>query len=127
MDPDRLKSIPLFSSLPDAELRTIAAFGDELSVPEGKRLVNEGEYAYHFLAIEEGTASVRHGDEEIATLGPGDVFGEMGLLERTQRNASVVATSPMRLISLTRWDLGRMPEVAARVRALMDERRAPAS
>ena len=112
MDPARLKKIPVFANLSDDELGHIAALAAEVSVPEGKELVREGDYSYDVLAIEEGTASVdRHG-EHIADLGPGDVFGEMGVLKREQRNATVVATSPMLLVTLTSWDIRRLRKTA---------------
>ena len=57
--------------------------------------MREGDYSYDVLAIEEGTARVDRDGEHVAELGPGDVVGEMGVLERAQRNATVVATSPM--------------------------------
>jgi CRP/FNR family transcriptional regulator, cyclic AMP receptor protein len=114
MDPARLKKIPVFADLSDDELGHIAALAAEVSVPEGKELVREGDYSYDVLAIEEGTASVdRHGDH-IADLGPGDVFGEMGVLKREQRNATVVATSPMLLVTLTSWDIRRLQKTAAK-------------
>ena len=81
-------------------------------MPAGKELVREGDYSYDVLAIEEGTASVDRGGEHIADLGPGDVFGEMGVLEREQRNATVVATSPMLLVTLTSWDIRRLQKTA---------------
>lgn len=112
MDPARLRKIPVFSDLDDDELSHIAALAAEVSVPDGKELVREGDYSYDVLAIEEGTASVdRHG-EHIADLGPGDVFGEMGVLKREQRNATVVATSPMLLVTLTSWDIRRLQKTA---------------
>ena len=112
MDPARLKKIPVFADLSDEELGHIAALAAEVSVPEGKELVREGDYSYDVLAIEEGTARVdRHG-EHIADLGPGDVFGEMGVLRREQRNATVVATSPMLLVTLTSWDVRRLRKTA---------------
>jgi CRP-like cAMP-binding protein len=112
MDPARLKNIPVFADLGDDELHHIAALAAEVSVPEGKELVREGDYSYDVLAIEEGTARVdRHG-EHLADLGPGDVVGEMGVLEREQRNATVVATSPMRLVTLTSWDIRRLQKTA---------------
>src|SRR5690242_2037112 len=96
----------------DEERDHIAALAAEVSVPEGKELVREGDYSYDVLAIEEGTASVdRHG-EHIADLGPGDVFGEMGVLRREQRNATVIATSPMLLVTLTSWDVRRLRKTA---------------
>jgi CRP/FNR family cyclic AMP-dependent transcriptional regulator len=112
VDPGRLKKIPVFANLSDEELGHIAALAAEVSVPEGKELVREGDYSYDVLAIEEGTARVdRHG-EHIADLGPGDVFGEMGVLKREQRNATVVATSPMLLVTLTSWDIRRLQKTA---------------
>jgi CRP/FNR family transcriptional regulator, cyclic AMP receptor protein len=112
MDPARLKKIPVFANLSDEELGHIAALAAEVSVPEGKELVREGDYSYDVLAIEEGTASVdRHG-QHIADLEPGDVFGEMGVLKREQRNATVIATSPMLLVTLTSWDIRRLQKTA---------------
>ena len=112
MDPARLKKIPVFADLSDDELGHIAALAAEVSVPEGKELVREGDYSYDVLAIEEGTARVdRHG-EHIADLGTGDVFGEMGVIKREQRNATVVATSPMLLVTLTSWDIRRLRKSA---------------
>jgi CRP/FNR family transcriptional regulator, cyclic AMP receptor protein len=128
MDTDRLRSIQLFADIPDEDLVQIAPFADEISVEEGKRLVNEGDFAHQFMAIEEGSAEVLRGGEHVADLGPGDFFGEVGLLEKDRRNASVVAKSPMRLITLTGWDLKRlekaMPKAAEQIRKVMEERRA---
>jgi Cyclic nucleotide-binding domain len=82
-------------------------------VPAGKELVREGDYSYDVLAIEEGTARVERGRELVADLGPGDVAGEMGVLERSQRNATVVATSPMLLVTLTTWDNPQAAQVGS--------------
>lgn len=127
MDVTRLKSIPLFAEVGDEELSQIAPFANEASVEEGKVLVREGDFSYELMAIEEGSAEVARGGEHVADLGPGDFFGEMGLLERTLRNATVTATSPMRLITLTGWDLKRVeraaPEAIERVRSALEERR----
>lgn len=127
MDAQRLKKIPVFAGLSDEALGQIAALAAEVSVPEGKELVREGDYSYDVLAIEEGTAVVTRGGEEIAQLGPGDVIGEMGVLERDQRNATVVATSSMLLTALTRWDIKRLeksaPEVVSHLRELVEQRR----
>ena len=112
MDTSRLKTLPLFESVPDEDLEKISPFVSEVSVSEGKPLVTEGDYAYEFMAIEEGTAEVRRGDEKLADLGPGDFFGEMGLLGDDRRNATVVATSPMRLLTLDQWDMKRLEKAA---------------
>jgi CRP/FNR family cyclic AMP-dependent transcriptional regulator len=127
LDTARLKRIPVFADLEEDALSNIAALAAEVSVPEGKELVREGDYSYDVLAIEEGTAKVERGGEHIADLGPGDVIGEMGVLERSQRNATVVATSPMLLVTLTSWDIRKLrkstPGVVDHLRALVEERK----
>lgn len=127
MDKDRLKSIPVFAELDDDARDAIAKLAAEVSVPEGKELVREGDFSYELIAIEEGTARVHHGDETLAELGPGDIVGETGVLEGTQRNASVTATSPMRLVTLTTWDVRRLgkqaPGAIERLRELAAARR----
>ena len=127
MDPARLKKIPVFTDLSDQERDHIAALAAEVSVPRGKELVREGDYSYDVLAIEEGTASVERRGEHIADLGPGDVIGEMGVLERSQRNATVVATSSMLLVTLTSWDIRKLrkstPEVVEHLRSVVEARK----
>lgn len=127
MDASQLKSIPLFADVPDEELGQIATFAQEVMVNEGRELVREGDFSYEFMAIEEGEAEVTRDGKHLADLGPGDFFGETGLLEKTLRNATVTAKTPMRLVTLTGWDLKRMerhvPEAIERVRATLEERR----
>jgi CRP-like cAMP-binding protein len=123
MDPGRLRAIPVFASLDDETLRGIATFATESSVPAGKHLVKEGDYAYEFMAIEEGEAEVLRGGEKVATLGPGDFFGEIAVLEKTLRTASVVATTPMRLVTLSHWDLKRVGDAMDQIRATLEERK----
>jgi CRP-like cAMP-binding protein len=124
MDPERLRAIPVFASLDEETLKNVAVFAGESSVAAGKLVVKEGDYAHEFMAIEEGTADVVRGEEKIATLGPGDFFGEMGVVEKTLRTASVVAATPMRLITLTRWDLKRAGDgLIEQLRATIEERR----
>jgi CRP/FNR family transcriptional regulator, cyclic AMP receptor protein len=127
LDPTRLKSISLFKDIPDDALREIATFADEVSVEEGVELVQEGDYSYEFMAIEEGRAEVTRDGQHLADLNPGDFFGEMGLIDKDRRNATVVARSPMRLITLTGWDLKRMeknmPQAFEKIRATIEQRR----
>ena len=127
MDPSRLRKIPVFADLDDDEIGQIAALAAEVSVPEGKELVREGDYSYDVLAIEEGTARVERNGQYVDDVGPGDVVGEMGVLERSQRNATVVATSPMLLITLTSWDIRRLrksaPKAVEHLREIVAQRR----
>ena len=123
MDPDRLKTLPLFSSLSDKALNTVSVFASETAVSAGKRLVHEGDYSYDLIVIESGTADVIKGGEVIGALGPGDVFGEMGMLSGGRRTADVIATSPMRLITLSKWDLKRISsEVSNQLQSLVEQR-----
>jgi CRP/FNR family transcriptional regulator, cyclic AMP receptor protein len=124
MDPDRLKAIPIFSQLSSAEAKRLAAFATETSAAEGQILMKEGDYSVELIAVEEGTADVIQGGTKIASLKAGDLIGEMGLLERRPRNADVIASSPMRLIKLTHWEIRRMSEeTVERIKAGIDERR----
>ena len=127
MDASQLKSIPLFQDVPDEELNQISGFAQEVNVDQGRELVREGDFSYEFMAIVEGEAEVTRGGDHVADLGPGDFFGEMGLLEKTLRNATVTAKTPMKLVTLTGWDLKRMerhiPEATERVRKTLEERR----
>ena len=123
MDASRLKSIPLFEEVGDEELAQIAPFANEVSVEEGRELVREGDFSYEFMAIEEGEAEVTRGGEHVADLGPGDFFGEMGLLERTLRNATVTAKTPMRLVTLSHWDLKRVGDAMEQIRATLEARK----
>ena len=127
MDPERLRAIPVFASLDEEHLKSVSVFAGESSIPADSQIVNEGDYAHEFMAIEEGEADVIRGGETIARLGPGDFFGEIGVVEKTLRTASVVSVTPMRLITLTRWDLKRLDDDAiAQIRATIEERRPPA-
>ena len=127
MDASRLKSIPLFEEVGEEELAQIAPFATEVEVEAGRELVREGDFSYEFMAIEEGEAEVSRDGQHLADLGPGDFFGEMGLLEKTLRNATVTAKTPVRIVTLTGCDLKRIersvPEAIERVRATLEARR----
>jgi CRP-like cAMP-binding protein len=126
MDPKRLKSVPLFEGLSRKSLEQLGTWTDEVTIPEGKVLAQEGSFAYEFFAIEEGTAEVTRSGLHLSTLGPGDFFGEIALLEADRRTASVVATSEMKLIVMSRRDFrtmtDKMPRVAEHIRAKIRER-----
>ena len=126
MDESSLRSIALFESLPAAARRVIAQHADEIDVAEGTELVRQGEFAYEFFVIEDGAAEVLRDGERIAELGPGDFLGEMGIVGKTVRNATVVTTSPARVIVMTgqafRSVARTNPEVASRIEAAVEER-----
>ena len=123
MDPNRLKAIPLFSHLSDEEANRLAAFATETSAAEGQILMKQGDYAVELIAIEEGTADVIQNGQKVASLGEGALIGEMALFNREPRNADVIATSPMRLIKLTHWEIRRMSdETVERIKEVVEQR-----
>jgi len=126
MDESELRAVPLFESLTSEERRAVAPHTDEVDVPEGTRLVRQGDFAYEFFVIEEGTAEVMRDGERVAELGPGDFLGEMGIVGKVVRNATVVTTSPARVIVMTEQALRSMtrtnPGVADRITAVVEER-----
>ena len=127
MEASRLAAIPLFSKLNETDLAVAAGAATEQEVAAGEEIVTEGDFGYALYAIESGDAEVTVDGGRIATLGPGDIFGEMAVLVSGRRTATVTATSPMRLIALSKrdvWALERQaPETATRLRALIEERR----
>ena len=126
MDASLLKKIPLFADVPEDDLQKVATFATTEEFTEGETVVKEGGYSNHFYAIQEGTAKVERGGEQLAELAAGDVFGEQGLLERQERSASVVAGSPLRVIKIEHWELSRMrksmPQVVEELQRKVSER-----
>src|SRR3954447_6046644 len=126
MNAKRLAEIPLFEGLDDDTLARLARTVQEVSVSEDSVLVREGDYSYDLSVIDEGEAAVERDGEMIARLGPGDVFGEGGVLHKDLRGATVRAQTPMRLITLTNWDLRRLsgdiPELKERLAQLSAQR-----
>jgi CRP-like cAMP-binding protein len=128
VDVSQLKAIPLFEDVPDDALKKVATFAQLESHPDGAVVVKEGGYANDFYAIEEGTAKVERGGQQLAELGPGDVFGEQALLEGEQRSATVTAASPLRVIKISHWELDKMrrdmPDVVEELRRQVEARKA---
>jgi CRP/FNR family transcriptional regulator, cyclic AMP receptor protein len=124
MDEKLLKQIPIFSNLSDEEAHRLAAFATETSIAEGHMLMKEGDYSVELIAIEDGKADVIQGGKKVATLGKGDLIGEMGLLERRPRNADVIAATPMRVMKLTHWEIRRMSEdTIERIKQVIEKRK----
>lgn len=125
--PEKLDGVPLFDKLPDDVRAKFAVWVSELEVPAGQHLADEGEYAYDLFIIEDGTAKVIQDGQTVAELGSGEFFGEMGVLERAARNATVVAKTPMTLLTLTSWDVKRLesksPEAMQQLQEVIEQRR----
>ena len=121
-----LKSIWLFSACTNAELRRIRSSLDEVQVPKGKVLVEEGRIGLEFFLIVEGRAAVTRNGRKVATLGPGDHFGELALLDRRPRSASVVSETDMDLLVLSQRQfnslLESVPTISRKMLAAMAQR-----
>ena len=101
MDDDALASVPFFSALSPAARRAVAPYAEQIELDAGTQLTGEGKPGYLFFVIKSGTAKVLQDGREVRDLGEGDFFGEIALLKTSERNASVIATTPMQLVVLT--------------------------
>lgn len=109
-DISKIRQVPIFGELSDAELKKIAAVGTLVTVPANWSLIWEktpGDKAYIVL---EGELSVRRGGSEIARLGPGDVVGETAIVQHKLRTASVVSMTPLSVIHFTREAVTKLCE-----------------
>ena len=127
VDASRLAAIPLFADLSRDDLAAIGESAIEINADTGETLATQGDLGHAMFAIESGTVEVTADGKQLATLGPGDVFGEVAVVAAGIRMATVIATSPVRLIALLKRDVWalerRSPETAARLRELLVSRR----
>lgn len=126
MNPDRLAPLPIFAALSGEERARVAAAMEAVSVETGETLCLQGEFAYQFFVIEEGTADVLTDGAHVAELSVGDCFGEIGLLVTGRRVASVVARTPMRLFVSFEQPFRALtqdiPALTEHIRAVLRER-----
>lgn len=126
MDPADLQKLTLFESLDRHDLDRLARWATDLDFEPGKHIVDQGEIAWEFFVIVDGEADVLRNGEHLATLGPGDFFGEMALQGGDRRNASVVAKTPVRLAVMLGRDFKEMeqemPHVAEAITAAIKKR-----
>lgn len=121
MDVEELRTLKLFAGLPLEELEIIAPMCNRSTVLPGTYLVKEGDHGYHFFGILEGEVTVKHAGETVATLEPGDVFGEMALIEDHVRNANVIAEKISILVTMMSWDFRDALKACPQFRAAIDE------
>ncbi len=114
-----LKRVPLFSRCSKRELTELAALADEVTMPEGRKLTQEGASGKEFIVIVEGFADVRRKGRKVNALRSGDFLGEIALVTGTPRTATVTTTSTVRLLVITgpafRGLLRRMPSLQLKV------------
>lgn len=127
VDASRIARFLNLADLPAEELEELAAAMSVVELEAGATVITVDDYGTAIYFIEEGTADVLDdGDEATKALGPGETFGEIGLLLTGQRTATVVARTPLRLLSLSGHDFdrirARVPEVERSLRRLGIER-----
>jgi CRP/FNR family cyclic AMP-dependent transcriptional regulator len=123
-----LRSVGLFADAADDSLAAVAERAGEADFPAGRRLITQGQIGNGLFVVVEGAVRIVRDDDELATFGPGQVVGELGVIDQMPRLASVVASAPTRCLTLSSWDfldaverdpklaLGVMRVLAARLR-----------
>ena len=121
-----LGQVELFRHCRKTDLGRIAALVDEVEAPQGKMLTREGELGWEAFVVAEGEATARRGNRKVATIGPGSIIGEMSLLDRGPRTATVTADTNMHLLVLSSRALSQLleevPAVGRRILSGMAER-----
>jgi CRP/FNR family transcriptional regulator, cyclic AMP receptor protein len=125
-EPEQLSRIPLFASLSGEQLAALARLSTVREAEPGVELVVEGAPGYAFFIVEEGSALVTSGGDELRQLGPGDFFGEIAVLETGERTATVTAATHLRVIVMLGRDFRMLerdwPDASELVRSAMAER-----
>jgi CRP-like cAMP-binding protein len=128
-----LRKVGLFAHTRDDLVATLAERASEAEFPAGRRLITQGQVGNGLFVIVDGTVRVLRDDEEVITLGAGEVVGELGVIDQMPRAASVVAAEPTRCLALASWDfldavehdpelaLGVMRVLAARLRDVVGD------
>ncbi|MGZ6545209.1 MAG: cyclic nucleotide-binding domain-containing protein [Actinomycetota bacterium] len=126
MDVKRLETLPLFRDLSRKERDQISRWTDEIDVPAGYHLLEQGRMPHEFFVLETGMCAVTKDGEHLTDLGPGDFFGEIAIMEHETRTASVVASTPVTAVVMLARDFetmaGIMPHVAEQIHAAIRER-----
>jgi len=122
----RLRGLAFFEGFSDADLDRVAQLADDVEVEAGELLIDQGRVGQECFVIESGQAEVFVGEEHLVTVGPGSMVGEMALIDRRPRTATVVATTSMALLAFDTKAfqklLSEMPKAEERVHALLAAR-----
>ena len=124
-----IRSVPLFQHCSKKEIADVARLADEIDLPEGKVLTREGQQGHEFFVLVDGSATVVRNGRKVATMGPGSFFGEIALIRRVPRTATVTATAPVRALVIEarafRGLIERTPSISLKVLEALAERMPP--
>ncbi len=112
---EHLSRVPLFSACNKTELRSLARRTTDIKVDAGQVIIREHQGAYEFFIVVDGQAEVSREGKPVAVIGPGDFFGELALLDRGLRDATVTALTAMEIIVLPQWDFEQALDEAPRM------------
>ena len=128
---DLIRQVPLFSRCSRKELAEVASIADEIDLPAGRVLMREGERGTEFFVLLDGSADVLRSGRKINKLGDGDFFGEIALVSRSDRTATVTTSEPSRVLVITeqafRALLDHAPQIQIRVLEALADRLAPST
>jgi CRP/FNR family transcriptional regulator, cyclic AMP receptor protein len=123
---EQLAAVPLFEGLSKKQLRRMSSLMTRLELPAGKVLTREGQEGYEFFIVLEGEVEVRQGNRVVVTRGPGEYVGEIALLDKRPRTATVVAATPVSVEVLSRREfmslLAEAPELSEQILATVAQR-----
>ena len=126
MDADHLKKIDVFSDLPEDSLEQLARKAQDASADDGDVIVKQGTFSDQLLAIVDGAVEIREGDEKLATVNQGEVVGETGVVNRSLRNASVVAKGSVKVAVIAQSDIKALrrdhPEFDEKLQSVVEQR-----
>jgi CRP/FNR family transcriptional regulator, cyclic AMP receptor protein len=123
---EAIANVPLFAGCSRRELQRIASLADGVDLPKGHLLTRQGDVGREFFVLLEGSADVVRNGRRVATLGPGDFFGELALITRRPRNASITARTPVSVLALVDRDfrqlLDEWPPIQGKILAALADR-----
>jgi CRP/FNR family cyclic AMP-dependent transcriptional regulator len=126
VDAHKLQDLPVFADLSRKQLERVARWADEIDLRPGYHLLDQGSFPHEFFVILDGTVDITKDGVPLATLGRGEILGEIALLDNERRTATVVAATPVQAAVMSRRDFDEMravmPAVAARIERIARER-----
>lgn len=114
---EMLREVPLFARCKGPSIELIERLADEVDVPDGKVLMRQGDLGHEFFLIVDGRVRIERGGTTLATLGPGDYFGEIALIEEGRRTATATAAGSTKLLVIDHRGFNSLMDSSAEIRS----------